>query len=262
MAGPASDSVVPVTLTVSVPVAVPAAAFTVIVRLLWSPGVVTVACANPFASVVPAGTVLPTEVTTGATAPELTWKDTGTPASRLLFESFTIAEIVAPAELSDGICGEFVSKVKVFWALEIVTFAVPDALPFAAVTVIVVPAAAVPAASVAFAVPVVSVVACVAVMVPALAVNAIVTPLTTAALASCATTVMSAELEPSEGMDAVLLVTVRLATVAVVVPVPVVPVPELLPPAVAKVEPPPHAASDNAATPKTKIEAKFLMFLT
>jgi hypothetical protein len=46
-------------------------------------------------------------------APELACKVTGTPESKLLFASFTIAEIVAGFEPSEGICGELVRSVIV-----------------------------------------------------------------------------------------------------------------------------------------------------
>jgi hypothetical protein len=177
----------------------------------------------------------------------------------LLLASRTYAVIVAVFDPSEGIDGKLVSRVRVFCVLATITVVLPVTVPLVAVTVMVDPGVAVPEASVAVAVPVESVVPVVVVIFPELAANVTATPLTAALLEFLATTLIVAELEPSEGMVAVLVVTVRLATVEVV---PVVPVPELLPPAVAKVEPPPHAASDNVATPKTKIEAKFLMFLT
>ena len=124
--------------------------------------------------VVPAATpqMAPAAVFTGATAPVRHQKHTGTPASRLLFASLTSAEMVAAVELSDGIVGEFVRRVRVFLVLATVMAVFPETVPLVAVTVMVAPAAAVPTASVAFAVPVASVVPWVAVTAPPLGVEA------------------------------------------------------------------------------------------
>jgi phenylpyruvate tautomerase PptA (4-oxalocrotonate tautomerase family) len=94
-----------------------------------------------------------------------------------------------------------------------VTEVFPETVPLVAVTVIVDPGVALPDTRVAVAVPVASVVPCVTVMLPALAAKVTTAPLTAALLASFATTVIVAEVEPSDGMLAALEETARVATV-------------------------------------------------
>jgi hypothetical protein len=134
-----------------------------------------------------------------------------------------------------------------------VTVAVPFTLPDVAVTVIAVPAAAVPADREADAVPVVPVVTEVGEMVPADGENVIVAPLTGALLASVAEAVMVEAAEPSDGMVALLAVTVMFVTVvAGGVGVTGVGVTNALSPL-------PHAAKPNASAARTVIDTNFLM---
>jgi hypothetical protein len=134
-----------------------------------------------------------------------------------------------------------------------VTVALPDTVPTAAVTVIAVPAAAVPTDREVVAVPVAPVVAEMGVMVPAEVENVTVAPLTGLLFASVATAVMVEDAEPSDGMVALLAETVTAATVEV--PVVVVPVPEnawsLLPP---------QPVNPIARASKTIVEANFRMY--
>jgi hypothetical protein len=135
-----------------------------------------------------------------------------------------------------------------------VTVAVPFTLPDVAVTVIAVPAAAVPADREADAVPVVPVVTEVGEMVPADVENVIVAPLTGALLASVAEAVMVEAAEPSDGMVALLAVTAMFVTVvAGGVGVTGVGVTNALSPL------PPHAAKPNASAARTVIDTNFLM---
>jgi hypothetical protein len=130
------------------------------------------------------------------------------------------------------------------------------------------PAWPVPAARVAVAVPVASVVACTTVMLPALDEKVTVTPLTTALAESFATTVTVADADPSEGIDATLLDTVRVAAVVPVagpeVQVPVVVLPPPVPP-LSLLQPlslPPQPAIASVMTSRAVIDANVRIFLS
>ena len=124
--------------------------------------------------------------------------------------------IVAVFELSEGICGRFVWMVSDCWVLLTVTVAVPLMVPDVAVTVIAVPAAALPEVTEADAVPLAPVVTEVGEMLPAEDENVMTAPLTGAPLASVAVAVMVEAAEPSDGMVALEAVTVMFETVVVV----------------------------------------------
>jgi hypothetical protein len=198
--------------------------------------------AAPVASVVPCVTVK---------IPEVAEKSTAAPLTARLLASRTRAVMVAALELSDGICGRLVSTVTVCLVSATVTIVVFDALPEAAVTVIVVPAAAVPAVRVTLALPLASVVAGLPATVPAEVENVMLAPETALLLASVACAVIVAEAELSAGTVATLDVTLMVATAA---PVP--------PPAGgmnALLSLPPHAESPSASAANTVIDANFLM---
>jgi hypothetical protein len=134
--------------------------------------------------------------------------------------------------------------------LETVTVVLPDALPDVAVTVIAVPAAAVPAESMAVALPFASVVAGLPAIVPAEVENVTEAPETALLLASVACAVIVDDAEPSDGIVAVLAVTVTLVAV------------EVLPVggATNALSLPPHAANPSASAAKTVNDANFLMY--
>jgi len=136
-----------------------------------------------------------------------------------------------------------------------VTVVLPDTVPTAAVTVITVLEAAVPAAREAVAVPFAPVVAEPGVMVPAEVEKVTVAPLTGLLFASVATAVMVEDAEPFEGMVALLAETVTAATVEVP-PVVVVPVPtnawSLLPP---------QPVNPIAKASRTIVETNFRMYM-
>jgi hypothetical protein len=186
--------------------------------------------AAPLVSVVAWVTVKP---------PEVAEKVTVTPGTNWFCALRTSAVMVADLLLSDGICGALVITLMVCWVFATVTVVLPDIPPLVAVMVITVPAAAVPAVSVAVATPLALVVAWVTVSAPAEEVNATVAPDTALFLASCAVAVMVALVLPSAAMLDVLVVTVMVATGALVVPVAVEVVPEIVSP--------PHAVSIRAA---------------
>lgn len=73
-------------------------AVTVMVRFEGSPGVLRLAAASPFESLVPAAVEL---VCIGAMVPELALKMTAAPLTTALFEFVTTAVIVTGRELSD-----------------------------------------------------------------------------------------------------------------------------------------------------------------
>ena len=164
-----SVNCVPVTVTATVALEVPAEAVTVMVRLLWSPAVVSVAAAWPLLSLVPA--VTPVWVVVGAIPPELAEKDTATPGSSLLLASRTTAVMVALVAPLDGICGALVVNPIVTWLDTTETVAVLDTEPDVAVIVIVVPAVTPDPDKVAVICPLAFVVAVAPERVPALAAN-------------------------------------------------------------------------------------------
>lgn len=97
--GPETLSFVPTTATLNEADTVPTVAVTVMERFDGSPGVLNVADASPFESLVPAE-LLPL-VATGAIVPELALKITPAPVTTALLEFVTIAVIVTGPELSD-----------------------------------------------------------------------------------------------------------------------------------------------------------------
>ncbi|MDP8984660.1 MAG: hypothetical protein M3N97_06370 [Pseudomonadota bacterium] len=136
-------------------------------RLVGSWAELRVAVAMPLLLVVPWVTVNPPDVATKFTAvPDTNW----------LLAFRTNAVIVAAFEPSEGICAEPVVKVIVCWIFTTLTVTLPETLPLEAVTVMVVPAAAVPAVRVAVAKPLASVVACVMARPPAEALKVTVAP--------------------------------------------------------------------------------------
>jgi hypothetical protein len=231
-----------------VEVAVPAFAVTVIERELGSFGVVSTAVAAPVVSVTPCVTAKPPESAVNATV---------TPETKLLLASRTNAVMVAGAELSDGSCGALVCRATVCLESVTVTVVWPVTLPLVAVTVMVAPAAALPARRVAVTVPVASVVDDPAGMLPELALKPMVAPVTAALFASFATTVMVALADPSDGIVAVLVVTVREVTVVVVVLPP--PPPVLSPVEAPWKASPPQAASSIVTAARAAIEKSFFM---
>jgi len=128
---------------------------------------------------------------------------------------------------------------------------VPDPEPEVAVTVIAVPAAAVPAAIVAVSVPFASVVAGLPEMVPADDENVTMAPETALLFASVACAVIVADAEPSDGIVAALVVTAMLETV--------LPPPGFVDGINASLPLPPHAPNASASAARTVIEANFLM---
>jgi hypothetical protein len=124
-----------------------------------------------------------------------------------------------------------------------VTETLPEPLPELAVTLIVVPTAALPAAIVAVAWPLTSVVEDAAVRVPALVVKAIDAPLTTTLFASLAVAVIVAVVVPSAEIWVALEVTATCVTVLV----PPLLLPELDEEPPVKDEPPQPASSATHA---------------
>jgi hypothetical protein len=133
------------TATLTVAVRPPAVAVTVMVRGLLSPAVVKVASADPVVSVVPCVT---------ATPPELDEKVTRTPEMRSFAALRAKTVMVALAEPSAGMDDALdtaVSEAGLTAGAPTVTVVCPDTPPVAAVTVMVVPTAAVPAVKVTVA---------------------------------------------------------------------------------------------------------------
>ncbi len=232
VADPPTVIAVPVTLTGTVTLLLPAVAVTVIVRSVGSPAALKVAVAAPVASVVAWVTARP---------PEVAAKPTVTPETNWFWALRTNAVMVALLLPSEGICGALVTTVIVCAAVPTVTVTLPDAVPEVAVTVMAVPDVADPAVRVAVAVPLALVVAEVTARPPALAPNATVTPETRLLFLSFAVAVMVALVLPSAAIVAVLDVTVMEATVDVVVVVVVLLVVVVIPRRASEL--PPHAAS-------------------
>ncbi len=229
-AGPLSVSDVPVTLTGSVVIAVPAFAVTVIVRLVGSVPAFNVALAKPLASVTAWVTV---------STPDVTANVTVTPARAVLFASRSSAVMLADFDPSKGICGLSVWRLTVCWIATTPTVVLPLTLPVVAVIVRLVPAAALMLVSVAVALPLVSVVPLVTVIAPpAELANVTVTPLTPALFASSAVAVIVDDVLPSAATVAGDAFTVTDAT-------PLPPPPPPLWPVSVSDEPPPQPASST-----------------
>jgi hypothetical protein len=175
--------------------------------------------------------------------------------------------MVTGLEPLDGSVGALVSSEIVCCCATTMTVAVPDTEPEVAVRVMLVPAARPDPDKVAVIVPAVPVVAPdIADRVPLLADNVTATPLSALLFASFASTVIVAELLPSVGIVAALLVMVNEAGTVEVGPVVPVPHEDVLPPPVPPVKlpqplsPPQPASASSAMADKTNIEASLRMF--
>lgn len=261
-----SDSVccVAITLTVTLPVAVPDVAVIVIVDPAVAPAADRVAVTVPLEFVVG---VAPDNV------PELADSVTVAPLTATLLEFFASTVIVAVVVPSTGIDATLLETVSEVTPLPLelgaaaVTAVLPDNVPSVPVTVITVPAATPLAVSVVVAVPVEFVVAELAERVPPVVVKVTVAPETPVPLEFVTTAVIVTVVDPSSATVVALLLTATALGVPVEPPVPVLHVVAV--PAVAVplswLQPlsPPQPARASSVNPKrTMIEANLRMFLT
>ena len=212
--GPAIARRLPITLTATVLVMPPATAVTVMVRLVGSAGVLSVAVAAPLALVFACVTARP---------PELVVNTTGTPATKRLLASCTTAVMVAGLELSDGMVGVLVDSVRLptvigGCAATTGTATVPLTPPAVAVTVMVRSVASPAVTSVAAAVPSAAVLAVGGEMPPELEANVTGTLSSRRFDESRTNAVMVADSLPSLRIETLLLVTVTVATAGVTAP--------------------------------------------